>query len=331
MKYSFLMPTYNSMRWIKTSIRSLLEQTYTHFDIIIVDSGSSDGTIEWLKSIGDDRIRIFESDKRLNIVENWSRFTSIPKGKYMTIMGHDDKLYPSYLHTIDKLINSYPDAGLFQTHFNFIDGKGNVIRACAPMRQQYSPTELTEAILKHDIEITATGFMMLSELYDGVGGIPDYPNLLYADTELWIKMILNSCLVVAPETCFEFRFHIENTSKSPGPGRLNAFERMVDFLSGLKGKNRDFASIIDENAENFLRNYAIGSCHKLLYVPKNNRGGVTMDKIVNSARRCAQKLIPGKRFEPNKFGGIVAAKAIDSNIITRNLFLFFKSYQKRTF
>ena len=319
------------MRWIQLSVKSVLSQTFSEFEIVFVDSGSTDGTIEWLRSLTDKRVKIYETVGRLNIVENWSRFSTLPKAKYMTIMGHDDILYPTYLETIDKLIESHPEAGLFQTHFNFIDGKGDMIRKCASMKPRYSPAELVEHILQHKIEITATGFMMLSEKYDGIGGIPDYPNLLYADTELWIRMILDSYLVVSPVLCFDFRFHIENTSKSAGNIRLVAFERMVDFLNGLKNENEGFRQIIDRNAEAFLKNYAIGSCHKLIYVPKQNRGDVTMDKIIASAKRSAHKLLPAVQFEPNKFHQISIAKTIDSNVLLRKLFLFVKSLKKRTF
>src|SRR6187551_2323564 len=120
MKYSFLIPTYNSDRWIQSCINSILAQTYTGFDIIIVDSGSTDGTLKWISEIGDSRIRIYTTDVRLGIVENWQRFTTIPRNEFMTIMGHDDILYPNYLETIDQLIAQNPDAELFQTHFNFI-------------------------------------------------------------------------------------------------------------------------------------------------------------------------------------------------------------------
>lgn len=319
------------MRWIESSVTSILTQTYPAFELIIVDSGSTDATIEWVRSLHDERIKIYQTDKRLDIVENWQRFATIPRSKFMTIIGHDDILYPEYLDTVDKLIERYPDAGLYQTHFNLIDRKGNLIRRCVPMKDNYSPAEFLESVLQHKIEITATGFMMRSDNYDAIEGIPPYPKLLYADTELWIKLILNSYVVVAPEACFEFRFHIDNTSKSSGQVRLFAFEKMVEFFNRLKMENPEFKLIIERDAEAFLKNYAVGSCHKLIYVPKTGRDSVTMDKIAGSAKKCAEKLIPGVHFEPGKFFGIRMAKMIDSNGLLRRLFLIYKSFNKRTF
>jgi len=331
MKYSFIVPTYNSERWIQPCINSILAQTYSKFDIIILDSGSIDGTLEWIKSTGDNRIRIYTTDRRLDIVENWGRITGIPKNEFMTIMGHDDILYPNYLATVDKLIERFPDAGLYQTHFNFIDGKGQLIRACVPMKTHITAVEFLEGVLQNTIEITATGFMVRSKEYDSIGGIPSYPNLLYADTELWLKLILQNYLAVAEEICFEFRFHIDNTSKSAGLIRLTAFERMVDFFSQLKNENPEYKLLIEQNAFAFLKSYVIGSCHKLIYVSKVNRGKVTIQSIISSAKKCAEKIIPRSKFIPEHFKEIHLAKFIDSNSITRSMFLFYKSFKKRTF
>jgi hypothetical protein len=199
------------------------------------------------------------------------------------------------------------------------------------MKSKINAFELLELVLKNAIEITATGFMVRSAHYDEIGGVPHYPNLLYADTELWLKLILQSYLAVAPEICFEFRFHVDNTSKSAGKIRLTAFERMVDFFVQLKNENNQYKVIIEKNAHGFLRSYAIGSCHKLMYLSKENRNAVTMENIISSAKKCAQKLLPGISFEPEKYREIFIAKLIDSNSILRRLFLTYKSFKKRTF
>jgi glycosyltransferase involved in cell wall biosynthesis len=331
MKYSFIVPTYNSEQWIEPCISSILAQTYTGFDIIILDSGSTDGTLHWISTINDKRIRLYTTDKRLNIVENWLRITTIARNEFMTIMGHDDILYPHYLDTINKLTEEFPDAGLYQTHFNFIDDKGKIIRACTRMENSIIPAKLLEDILKNKIEITATGYMMRSKQYDLAGGIPPYSNLLYADIELWLKMILTSYLAVSPENCFEFRLHIGNTSKATNIKRLAAFERLIDFFCTLKNTTAGYGVLIEDNALQFLKEYVIGSCHKLIYISKPERNGVTMDNIIATAKKGAQKLLPNTQFTPENFKEIHLAKLIDGNAVLRSLFLFYKSFKKRTY
>ncbi len=331
MKYSFIVPTYNSQRWIQQCIGSVLAQTLKDFEIIVLDSGSTDGTLDYVNSMGDSRIKIYPTQIRLGIVENWQRIPSIPRNEFMTILGHDDVLYPNYLATIDALIQRFPDAGLYQTHFNFIDGEGKLIRACAPMRAKIGPAELLESVLQNVIEITATGFMVRTKDYDAMDGIPPYPNLLYADIELWLKLIQDRYLAVAPDNCFEFRLHLNNTSKSTGEFRFTAFEMLIDFFSSLKTRNAIDEKIIEKNVAAFLKNHVVGSCHKLIYISKANRTGVTMDSIIASAKKCVQKIAPDLNFHPEQYPGIRLAKIIDGNAALRNLFLFYKSFQKRMY
>lgn len=331
MKYSIIVPTYNSKRWIRKCIGSVLAQTLKDFDIIILDSGSTDGTLDYVNSIGDTRIKIYTTNTRLGIVENWQRIPSISRNEFMTIMGHDDLLYPNYLATIDALIQDFPDAGLYQTHFNFIDGEGKLIRACVPMPMKIDEAELLQSILQNVIEITATGFMVRSIDYDAMGGVPPYPNLLYADIELWLRLIQNGYLAVAADNCFEFRLHVDNTSKSTGEFRFSAFEMLIDFLSELKSTNAIDRQVIEKNVVAFLKNHVVGSCHKLIYIPKTDRNNVTMDRIIASAKQCEQKIAPDPDFHPEQYPGIRLAKLIDANPLLRRLFLFYKSFQKRMY
>lgn len=331
MKYSIIVPTYNSERWIQQCIGSVLAQTLPDFEIIILDSGSKDGTLEYIRSVGDSRIKIYSTETRLGIVENWQRILSVPRNEFMTILGHDDLLYPNYLATIDSLVQRFPDAGLYQTHFNFVDGAGKLIRACVPMQLKIGPAELLESVLQNAIEITATGFMVRSKDYDAMGGIPPYPNLLYADIELWLRLVLDRYLAVAPDNCFEFRLHLDNTSKSTGQFRFTAFDMLIDFFSVLKSSNAIYQQVIEKNIAAFLKNHVVGSCHKLIYISKAKRNNVTMDHIIASSKICAQKIAPDTDFHPEQYAGIRLAKLVDANPLLRRLFLFYKSFQKRMY
>ena len=329
-KFSFIIPTFNSIRWINNCVDSILNQNLDDFNLIIIDSGSTDETIIYIESLNDERIIIYKTEIRLGILENWQRITSVPKNEFITIVGHDDVFKSNYLYAINNLINNYPNAGLYQTHFSFIDGNNAIIRKCLDMDTVIKPDVLFLKVLNNTIEITATGFMVRSSDYDSIGGIPAYPNLLYADIELWLTLILDSYLVVSKENCFFFRFHVENTSKSPGKERILAFEKMIDFLIKLK-KTKIYAVILDRHAADFLKSYVIGACHKLLYVPKNNRNSVEIQDILTSARKCAKKLIPTFQFVPEKYLTIKLAIFIDKFEFLRKVFLFYKSFKKRTF
>ena len=331
MTYSIIIPTYNSERWIKDCVNSVLSQTFTGFNIIVLDSGSTDGTLDWLRSLEDDRISIYPTEKRLSITGNWARITGIPKNEFMTILGHDDILYPGYLARIEQLRLAHPGAALYQTHFHFIDERGAVIRPCTPMPGTLTAPALLERMMRNEIVIVATGFMIRSAGYDALGGIPLYPNLLYADISLWINAIKNSYLAIAAENCFAFRFHMNNTSKTAEESRLTAFEQLTGFLVTLKQEGGEFGTVIEKQARSFLKSYVTGACNKLIYISKDKRHALTMDKIIASSKKCASLLMPGEDFEPSKFAAVRLAKLIDAIPLLRRLFLLYKSFGKRTF
>jgi len=77
--FSIILPVRNGGDYVKECIHSLLNQTYTLYDIIVLDNCSTDGTVEWIESLYDPRIKIIRSDRSLSIEENWGRIKDVSK------------------------------------------------------------------------------------------------------------------------------------------------------------------------------------------------------------------------------------------------------------
>ena len=95
---SIIMPTFNSIKTVKDSIKSVLEQSYLNWELLITDDCSTDGTYEYLLSLDDERIRVFRN--KINSGAGASRNISIKnaKGRYIAFLDsddlwHKDKLY----------------------------------------------------------------------------------------------------------------------------------------------------------------------------------------------------------------------------------------------
>lgn len=332
-KYSIIIPTFNGIDFIKDCIYSVLQQTYRSFNIIILDSGSTDGTIEFLQQLNSPKIIIYPTDKRLYIEDNWGRITSIPTNEFITILGQDDILMPNYLEVIDMLTNKYPQASLYQTHFRFIDAKGKNLRPCFNFKNEYSGEDFLTGILQKQIDISATGYMMRSKDYAAVGGIPTkYPNLLYADYELWIKLCNINYLSVANEICFAFRKHNSTTSVSSDIKMMNAFLYFMNFLKELQNKNSSFKNIIDSHLEFFVQQNAKGLASRLIRKPLPERENFTVKQLFNNIDNYLQENFKANHVDYKSHPVIKATAVIDSNSITQSLFLLFKKiYSKPIF
>jgi glycosyltransferase involved in cell wall biosynthesis len=322
--FSIILPVRNGGEYVKQCVHSILSQTYPHFNFIVLDNASNDGTAEWIASLADPRIVIHSSTQLLGIEENWSRIVTVPKNEFMTCIGHDDILDPDYLSVMDKLIDQYPDASLYLSHFRYIDSEGNKIRSCLPMAEKQLPEEVLSNFLQNKFNVSGTGYIMRSKDYDAIGGIPDYPSLLFADFELWLNLAKISYLAVAPQETFAFRIHQSTTTSSADNTMLLAFERFVLYLENLRAAEPKFATVIEENAETLLHFYCRGLTSRLLRTPLPNRKGLTVNYIIGKFVQYGSRLAPDKHYDPMGNKTVRMARLIDSNIITRQLFLLFK-------
>lgn len=325
MKYSIILPVRNGGEYIKVCVKSILSQTLQNFNLIILDNQSTDGTSEWLASLKNEKIIVYPADKPLSIEENWARIREVPKNEFITLIGHDDILFPGFLENIDRLINEYPSAGLYHTHFNFIDADGRKIRSCKPMSSYYSPENLLKAFLAQDVDSMGTGYVMRSKDYDIIGGISTkYPSLLFADFELWLKLAAKGGMAVSEKTDFAFRVHQSTTGLSKDEKLHRALSVYVDFLSVQKNKDEGFKKVVEQYSGEMLLFYCKGFSHRLLRTPLKKREGLTIKHFVWETKLLAEKLGVEHAFRPQDNLSIKAALLIDKLEITRQLFLFFK-------
>ena len=138
-KFSIILPVRNGGDYVKECVNSILSQTFSDFNLIVLDNYSTDDTASWIKGLNNEKIIIYTADQPLRMEENWVRVTTVDKNEFMTIIGHDDILHSDYLETMNSLIIKHPDASLYQAHFKFIDANGALIRHCQPMAEiQYA-------------------------------------------------------------------------------------------------------------------------------------------------------------------------------------------------
>jgi glycosyltransferase involved in cell wall biosynthesis len=323
-KYSIILPVRNGGMYVRECISSILAQTLDDFNCIILDNCSTDGTTEWIASLNDPRIVCHRSPTSLTIEENWGRIRDTPKNEFMTMIGHDDILDSYYLAVMDELIRKHPDASLYQTHFRYIDSKGSTLRKCQPMDERQTAADLLAFSLFDNIDIMGTGFLMRSADYDRVGGIPAYPNLLFADFELWVELTRIGYKATAREESFAFRLHQSTTAVSPDLKYQYAFERFIGYLTTAASSDPGFKEVIGRYALDFIRRYCKGLSHRLLRTPRKKRAGQTVTGFVAECKQFADRLVPGNNYDPYQPLSMKLARDIDRFGLTRAAFLLFK-------
>jgi hypothetical protein len=103
-----------------------------------------------------------------------------------------------------------------------------------------------------------------------------------------------------------------------------AFSRFISYLKEIEDQDEKLRNAIQENVIQFLYQYCKGLSHRLMRTPFSKRQGLNVKRFVDDCKGYADLLVPGNNFNPDSVKSVRAAKIIDSNQLTRNLFLWFK-------
>lgn len=127
-KISVLMPAYNAERYIVEAIESILHQSFTDFEFIIIDDGSSDSTWEIVQDYAkrDNRIVAVKNPENLKICKTLNKWIDIAKGKYIARMDSDDVSVLNRLELQFDFLESNPDVWILGWTMEIMDESGNI-------------------------------------------------------------------------------------------------------------------------------------------------------------------------------------------------------------
>lgn len=284
----------------------------------MLNNNSNDGTLEWLESLNDNRIIIKNSDTDLSMPDNWARALDLPLNEYITFIGHDDRLIKDYLEVMNSLIGQHPDASIYQAHFNYIDSRGKIVRSCQPMPEKIPVEDFLRLQFTLKMDSMGTGYLLRSNDYKKLGGFPAaYPNLLFGDYELFVKLTALSYMAVSPRKGFDYRLHASLSISTNVDKYRIAFGMYLHFLNAFQNNRKGVHQTIQEYGKIYLNYYCQSLSHRLLKADTANRVSVTA--FIKECKTNAI-LLGIKNFEPEHIFQIRIAAMLDSNAITRGLF-----------
>ena len=121
---SVLIPTHNYGRFLDEAIKSVLAQTYTHFELIIVDNHSSDNTAEVVgKYLSDSRITFYQNHTNIGLVGNWNRCLGYATGEYIKFLMADDVFLPELLEEMVAAMEANPGVSLVTSNSEVFGSK----------------------------------------------------------------------------------------------------------------------------------------------------------------------------------------------------------------
>ncbi len=208
------MPVYNGELFLKEAIDSILNQTYSDFELIILNDGSTDRTEQIILSYSDPRIRYVKNSVNLQIVETLNRGIDLAKGKYIARMDADDI---SLTHRFEKQVNfleQHKDISVCGSKIRrFYDGKLWKSKSYPEYSNRIRATLLIECAVAHPTVMVRREFFE-SNIYDSEFNKAE-------DYALWALGEQSSKFHNLPEILLHYRLHEGQTLSLPQKNAAN--------------------------------------------------------------------------------------------------------------
>ncbi len=206
---SVLMPAYNSGKYIAESIESILNQTFTDFELIIVNDGSTDNTVGIITQyLHDKRVKLFHNEKNKGLAYTRNKCLELAHGTFLANLDSDDIALPDRLVKQIEVMQKYPNVGVCCSWFEYFGGEENSHFICETQKEQ----ALIKIELLFGCIIGNSTVMLRADVLkqNKLNYHADYPPC--EDYHVWSQLITHTAFYTIPEILVKYRTHPENTS-----------------------------------------------------------------------------------------------------------------------
>lgn len=232
-RVSVVVTTYNRAGLLKETLSSILSQTFTDFELIIVDNMSTDGTGAYVASIGDERIRYFKNPNNGVIAVNRNFGISVARGFYIAFCDDDDLWLSDKLKAQTAFMEANSQVGLsFGYARDFYDSDaGRIDGALRFSKAECDSKNSLESLLSGNAVATLTVMARKAALADA-GVFDEDPALMTVeDYDLWLRMARGGAIACIPRLLGRYRLHSLSASGNEAAQK----KRLLAIVEKFKG------------------------------------------------------------------------------------------------
>jgi glycosyltransferase involved in cell wall biosynthesis len=210
-KVSVIIPTYNRKDLLSEAIESVLRQTFTDYEVIVVDHGSTDGTAEWVQATYPNRVGC--------VPLPYCELPACPRnagiraarGEFVAFLDSDDLWLPHTLNRLTQSAQADPAAGLYFGLAEAFEGAKRLHTTIDPARPRSG--HVFERLLRSNFVALPT-VMVRRDVLQALGGFDERPAYRATeDYDLWLRIAYRHPFHFIPEVLARYRVHGSNMSR----------------------------------------------------------------------------------------------------------------------
>lgn len=266
--FSIVIPLYNKENHIENTIKSVLKQTFTDYEIIIINDGSTDKSEILALGFKDDRIQIYnQKNQGVSVARNLGIKKS--KGKLIAFLDADDYWFQNHLEELSNLYHDFPNCGIYCSRYKTKTSKNHFqIPNFNGINESFRGIITDYFFSNSPFRITWTSSLAIpKEILEQNGGFT--PNVTNGqDLELWTKIGIKYPVAITNTTTAIYNF---NVLDSLTKNNINAMN-LMDFeqFKGSEKENPSLKNFLDlYRIEYSLRYYVFGNKDKMNFYLKD--------------------------------------------------------------
>lgn len=255
MRYSITIPAYK-IKFLKECIDSVLCQTYTDFELIILNDCSPEPLKEIVSSFDDPRIKYYENESNkgvVHVVENWNKLLYLAQGEFIICMGDDDLLMPNALQIYNKLLDEYPGYLVYHLRTALINEDSQITKI---LDDKPNVESIYALAASHNDGFFIGNYLFKTCNLRKCGGFVNFPMALASDWATVFLMAKEKGLVHSHEIGFLYRVN-QYTITSSGNSKIQA-EANLKYEEWLKNF---FLEPTNNKIDEFYRTWFLANLH----------------------------------------------------------------------
>lgn len=265
-KISVVMAVYNGEKYLESAVKSIIDQTYRDFELIIINDGSTDGTKTIVDGIRDDRVKVIHSSKNQGVAKARNLGVDIATGEWIAVQDADDISLPARLEEQLRYITAHPDLITVGSHIDCMSDDSKVPPSLLRSIKNYHNSLVTrEELMKQRFRtcpLAHGSCTFLKEAFVAAGKYdPQY--VIVQDYDLWMRMFERGPIENIPQILYQYRVHSNSLSRHNQQDFTNELNRIsMRYIRKQLFENRKREPVFivigpKANCDNFKENIVL--------------------------------------------------------------------------